>query len=135
MRFLFFSFLAALIVLFQLLYAMGKPQQIQGSKIRSFAQLPCKSITRIFVARKVLQLYLLRNGKTSTSRSQLGLFWLTDVLQGMLQGALLGKGWRVAEQCFHYVFGLGDSGRTAFTLMFTLCFRHIILVVCVRLCD
>lgn len=34
-----------------------------------------------------------------------------------------------------YIFILGDCGRNTCKLMFMLCFRHIILVVFIRLCD
>lgn len=106
-------------------------------KIRSFAQFPCKRITCIFIARKGLLLFLLRNGKTSTSRSQCGLFWLTNVLQGLscCNGHYWERDSMWQTSVFSYIFGLGDCGRVAFKLMFTLWFRHIILVVCVRLSD
>lgn len=133
---MFFSFLAAL--LFQLLYALGKPQQIRDTKIRSFTQFPCKGITYIFIARKVLQLFfffysemenlpphahsVVRFGWQMSFRAHCKVhYWERDDM------------WQSSVSS--YIFVLGDCGRNTCKLMFMLCFRHKILVVFVRLCD
>lgn len=114
---------------------MGKPQQIQGTKIRSFAQFPCRSITCLHSKKRCFSSFCSEVEKFPPHACKIAIS-ATKCPSGR---ACCKCTTRKVTVCGRAVFPVGFVARwlwqNHFEVMFLLCFGHTILVLGARLCD